>query len=48
VTVGRDAYVGSGSVVTMDVPAGALAVGRARQVNKEGYADKLREMKKKK
>ncbi|MDD9945431.1 MAG: bifunctional UDP-N-acetylglucosamine diphosphorylase/glucosamine-1-phosphate N-acetyltransferase GlmU [Myxococcales bacterium] len=42
VTVGRDAYVGSGSTVTQDVPAEALAIGRARQVNKPGLATRLR------
>ena len=42
VTVGRGAYVGTGTTVTKDVPADALAIGRARQENKEGYAIKLR------
>jgi bifunctional UDP-N-acetylglucosamine pyrophosphorylase/glucosamine-1-phosphate N-acetyltransferase len=32
------AYVGAGSCITRDVPEGALAVGRARQVTKEGWA----------
>ena len=41
-TIGRDAYVGSGTTVTKDVPPEALAIGRARQENKEGYAAKLR------
>ncbi len=43
VTVGRDAMTASGSVVTSDVPDGALALGRARQVNKPGMATRLRE-----
>jgi len=37
VTVGDGAYVGTGTTVTRDVPADALAIGRARQENKEGY-----------
>ncbi|HEV8034201.1 bifunctional UDP-N-acetylglucosamine diphosphorylase/glucosamine-1-phosphate N-acetyltransferase GlmU [Yoonia sp.] len=41
VSVGDDAMTGSGSVVTKDVPAGALAVGRARQENKAGFATRL-------
>jgi bifunctional UDP-N-acetylglucosamine pyrophosphorylase/glucosamine-1-phosphate N-acetyltransferase len=42
VRIGDHAYVGSGSVITEDVPAGALALGRARQVVKEGWAALLR------
>jgi bifunctional UDP-N-acetylglucosamine pyrophosphorylase/glucosamine-1-phosphate N-acetyltransferase len=38
VTVGAGAYVAAGSSVTDDVPPGALAVGRSRQVNKPGWA----------
>ena len=41
VTVGNGAMTGSGSVVTRDVPAGDLAVGRARQENKSGFAKRL-------
>jgi bifunctional UDP-N-acetylglucosamine pyrophosphorylase/glucosamine-1-phosphate N-acetyltransferase len=47
IAIGAGAYVGSGSVVTKNVPDGALAVGRARQENKEGYAERIRAMKKK-
>jgi bifunctional UDP-N-acetylglucosamine pyrophosphorylase/glucosamine-1-phosphate N-acetyltransferase len=38
VTVGDDAYTAAGSIVTEDVPPGALAIARARQENHEGYA----------
>jgi bifunctional UDP-N-acetylglucosamine pyrophosphorylase/glucosamine-1-phosphate N-acetyltransferase len=41
VTVGRDAMTASGSVISQDVPAEALALGRARQVNKPGLAVRL-------
>ena len=41
VTVGDAAMTGSGSVITRDVPAGDLAVGRARQENKPGFARRL-------
>jgi bifunctional UDP-N-acetylglucosamine pyrophosphorylase/glucosamine-1-phosphate N-acetyltransferase len=37
VTVGDGAYVGSGSTITKDVPSGALAVTRAKQIIKEHY-----------
>lgn len=36
------AYVGAGSCITKDVPADALAVGRARQVTREGWASARR------
>lgn len=37
ITVGEDAYVAAGSTLTQDVPPGALAVARGRQVTKEGW-----------
>ena len=40
VTVGAGAYVAAGSSITEDVPANALALGRARQVTKEGWAER--------
>ncbi len=43
VTVGRDAYVASGTTVTKDVPRAALALSRVKQVNVEGWADRFRE-----
>jgi len=41
VTVGDGALTGSGSVITEDVPAEAVAIGRARQVTKPGLATRL-------
>lgn len=38
VSVGDGAYVAAGSCITHSVPDGALALGRSRQVNKEGWA----------
>lgn len=38
VSVGDGAITGSGSVITEDVPADAIALGRARQVNRPGLA----------
>jgi bifunctional UDP-N-acetylglucosamine pyrophosphorylase / glucosamine-1-phosphate N-acetyltransferase len=43
VSIGDDAYTGAGSVITGDVPDGALGVARARQSNIDGYADRRRE-----
>jgi bifunctional UDP-N-acetylglucosamine pyrophosphorylase / glucosamine-1-phosphate N-acetyltransferase len=45
VTIGDGAYVGSGSVVTKDVPADALAVARSKPTIKEGWAKRLRQLK---
>jgi bifunctional UDP-N-acetylglucosamine pyrophosphorylase/glucosamine-1-phosphate N-acetyltransferase len=42
VTVGEGAYVATGTTVTEDVPANAMAIGRGRQQNKLGYASKLK------
>jgi bifunctional UDP-N-acetylglucosamine pyrophosphorylase/glucosamine-1-phosphate N-acetyltransferase len=41
VTVGDDAYTGAGSVITDDVPPGALGIARERQRNVEGYAERV-------
>ena len=40
VTVGDGAYTAAGSVITEDVPPGALGVARQRQTNVEGYAER--------
>lgn len=47
VTVGDRAYTAAGSTVTDDVPDGALAIARARQTNKPGWADRLHSLWKK-
>lgn len=43
VSIGEGAYIASGSVITEDVGPDALAFGRARQVNKPGYAPGIRQ-----
>jgi bifunctional UDP-N-acetylglucosamine pyrophosphorylase/glucosamine-1-phosphate N-acetyltransferase len=43
VTVGEGAYVAAGSTITEDVPRDALALARARQVTKPGWAARRRE-----
>jgi bifunctional UDP-N-acetylglucosamine pyrophosphorylase / glucosamine-1-phosphate N-acetyltransferase len=45
VKIGNRAYVGSGSVITKDVPDDALAVERSPQTNREGGAARYREIK---
>ena len=40
VSIGDDAWIAAGSVITEDVPPGALAIARAQQVNKEGRGGK--------
>lgn len=42
VTVGDGAYTAAGSVITKDVPAGALAVARGQQRNIEGWVARKR------
>ena len=43
VDIGDDAYTAAGSVITGDVPPGALGVARARQRNIDGYAKRVEE-----
>ena len=45
VDIGEGSYIGAGSVITDPVPPDALALGRARQVIKEGWAAKRKKKK---
>jgi bifunctional UDP-N-acetylglucosamine pyrophosphorylase / glucosamine-1-phosphate N-acetyltransferase len=42
ISIGDGAYIGAGSCITKDVPADALAVGRGKQANIEGWAARRR------
>jgi bifunctional UDP-N-acetylglucosamine pyrophosphorylase/glucosamine-1-phosphate N-acetyltransferase len=42
IEIGAGSYIAAGSVITEAIPADALAVGRGRQVNKEGWAARRR------
>lgn len=46
ITIEDGAYIGAASCITKDVPADALAVGRARQITKEGWAAARRDRRK--
>ena len=43
VSVGDEAYTGAGSVITEDVPEGALGIARSKQQNVEGYAQRKKD-----
>lgn len=47
VEVGAGAYIAAGTTVTKDIPPDSLAIGRVRQENKEGWAQRNRALKKK-
>lgn len=42
-TIEKESYTAAGSVITNHVPPASLAIGRARQINKEGYAKKIKD-----
>lgn len=41
--IGKGSYTAGGSVITKDIPAQSLGIGRARQENKVGYVQALKE-----
>ncbi len=43
IRIEESAYIAAGSTLTDRVPAKSLAIARAKQVNKEGYVDKIKE-----
>jgi bifunctional UDP-N-acetylglucosamine pyrophosphorylase/glucosamine-1-phosphate N-acetyltransferase len=43
VSVGDDAFTAAGSVISEDIPDGALGVARARQSNIEGYSERRKQ-----
>lgn len=43
VTISKNSYTAAGSVITNNVPENALAIARSRQLNKEGYAQKIKQ-----
>jgi len=45
IEIGDESYVAAGSTITEEVPSGALALGRSRQVNKPGWVEKRRKKK---
>ena len=47
VTIGKNSFVAAGSTINRDVPQDALAIGRAKQVNKEDYATRIKNKSKK-
>ena len=46
IKIGKDSYIAAASCITEDVPADSLALGRARQIVKEGWAKEKRESQK--
>ncbi len=38
INIGDRVFIAAGSTVTQDIPSGALAIARNRQINKEDYA----------
>lgn len=42
ITIGKESYTAAGSVLSKNVPEESLAIGRARQENKTGYAKKIK------